>query len=231
MVVCLLSIRRMVTVEASPAIYRTQTVINDTVIMFRNLPCRPKSDSELAQQLGESFSSQRMSLDEIPEEESSLLQSTTGDRDLDVYLKDDDLLLTRRNSQHSQSNSRRTRNRESRKHLRHSRRKRHHKKLPWSCEMKTVWKRMKQGVFPPYIKTGECVQKKCMHRMYRCKPKKYVVKILKRDVNSCNPVPTSTLEGTYEESWKVDHYLVTVCCECAKEIQKRPKRWDLVFGT
>ncbi|CAH1772291.1 unnamed protein product [Owenia fusiformis] len=99
---------------------------------------------------------------------------------------------------------------------------------PWQCKMKTEWVKMKKGVFPPYIQTGRCLSTECMGGvMYECVPKKYVIKILKRDPNSCNPLPNLNSSTTYEESWKISRHDVTVCCECRRKRKiRRKKGWD-----
>ena len=35
-------------------------------------------------------------------------------------------------------------------------------RLPWKCQMESVWKKMPAGIFPPYVQTGRCVQRTCM---------------------------------------------------------------------
>ncbi|KAL5016649.1 hypothetical protein ScPMuIL_006238 [Solemya velum] len=95
------------------------------------------------------------------------------------------------------------------------------KQLPWQCKMKTVWKKMKDGYFPPYVQTGKCQSKKCMYDRYQCSPKKYEIKVLKRDSDGCNPLPNLGLNTTYEERWIFDRYHVTVCCECGRRTNKK----------
>lgn len=96
--------------------------------------------------------------------------------------------------------------------------------LPWQCKMETVWKKM-EGYFPPYIQTGRCQTKKCMYDRYQCRPKKYEIKVLKRDSDECNPLPNLGLNTTYEERWIFDRYHVTVCCECGlRRTNKKGRR-------
>ena len=90
------------------------------------------------------------------------------------------------------------------------------RKLPWKCDMETKWIRMDDGVFPPYLQTGTCTTKTCMYGFFECTPKKYVIKVLKRDTSRCNPIPLINRNTTYEEVWTFTRYHVTVCCECSR---------------
>lgn len=88
--------------------------------------------------------------------------------------------------------------------------------LPWSCQMETIWKKMPPGIFPPYVQTGRCVQRSCMFGACDCVPKKYVMKILKRVPDVCNPIPGVGDRTHYEDAWMVSRIKVTVHCECAR---------------
>lgn len=89
------------------------------------------------------------------------------------------------------------------------------KKLPWTCKMKQYWDRTDDGYYPPFLYTGSCQSsKKCFYNLYDCIPKKYGVKILKREPNRCNPVPLLGNTTTYEEVWSFVNVDTTVACEC-----------------
>uniref|UniRef100_A0A0L8ICN3 TGF-beta family profile domain-containing protein n=2 Tax=Octopus bimaculoides TaxID=37653 RepID=A0A0L8ICN3_OCTBM len=94
----------------------------------------------------------------------------------------------------------------------------------WQCEMETDWKRMDDGYFPPYLQTGKCKSKSCFFDFYRCIPKRYTIKVLKRDPFRCNPIPTFGQNTTYEEKWIFDKYHVTVCCQCGKARLRTSRR-------
>lgn len=89
-------------------------------------------------------------------------------------------------------------------------------KEPWQCRMESKWKKMDEGVFPPYVLTGRCKQTKCMMDLYECTPRKYVIKVLKKVDAACFPVPAIALNSTYEEAWTFADYKVTVGCDCVK---------------
>ena len=99
------------------------------------------------------------------------------------------------------------------------------KKLPWTCKSKRVWLQMEKGYFPPYIRSTECRSSKCFFNMYECVPKKYTIKILRRDPNRCNPLPNYGLNTTYEEIWYFERYHVTVWCECGNSRSNSRRRW------
>ncbi|XP_064625027.1 uncharacterized protein LOC135486270 isoform X2 [Lineus longissimus] len=90
---------------------------------------------------------------------------------------------------------------------------------PWHCELKTEWVRMPTGYFPPYVQTGRCEQSNCMFGMYQCKPKHYVIRVLRRNPEQCNPLPVLGVNTTYEEAWDFAKYKITICCECSRSRQ------------
>lgn len=87
---------------------------------------------------------------------------------------------------------------------------------PWHCRLEKKWKKMRDGVFPRQVQTGRCVAKTCMMAMYECRPRKYAIRVLRRLDGHCNPLPISGPNTTYEEVWVMDHYKVTVACECSR---------------
>lgn len=99
------------------------------------------------------------------------------------------------------------------------------KKLPWTCKMKSIWTRLESGYFPPWILTGSCQStKKCFYNLYDCIPKTYVITILRRDPNRCNPVPLVGNTTTYEEVWFFKKLDETVACECGIGQNRNPRR-------
>ncbi|KAK2179649.1 hypothetical protein NP493_478g02020 [Ridgeia piscesae] len=96
--------------------------------------------------------------------------------------------------------------------------------MPWSCQMETVWRKMPPGIFPPYVQTGRCVQRSCMFGACECVPKKYVMKILKRVPDVCNPIPGVGDRTRYEDAWAVSRIKVTVHCECSRRRTRQRKK-------
>ena len=82
---------------------------------------------------------------------------------------------------------------------------------------------MSSGVFPRYVQTGSCRrQPTCMLGMYACRPRRYVVKVLRRvgavdhSDDGCRPVPVAGPDAVYEEAWSMMDVPVTVACECSR---------------
>lgn len=92
---------------------------------------------------------------------------------------------------------------------------------PWHCEMKTEWLRMPEGYFPQYVQTGKCSKSKCMFGMYKCRAKRYVIRVLRKNPLRCNPIPSLGQNTTYEDAWEVLKYKITICCECSLANFKR----------
>ena len=90
-------------------------------------------------------------------------------------------------------------------------------RLPWNCQMESVWKKMAPGIFPPYVQTGRCVQRTCMFGACNCVPKKYVMKILRRVPDVCNPIPSVGVRVHYEDAWAISRIKVTVHCACSRK--------------
>ncbi|XP_025110309.1 uncharacterized protein LOC112573868 isoform X2 [Pomacea canaliculata] len=100
------------------------------------------------------------------------------------------------------------------------------KPLPWQCTLEEKWLRLKEGYFPTLLQEGKCTTDKCFYRLYDCNPQLYPVKILKRDPDYCNPLPSISLNTTYEQKWNIVRYFVTVGCTCGIKDQKtgQPRR-------
>jgi len=93
----------------------------------------------------------------------------------------------------------------------------------WNCRLQKRWKRMPSGVFPRYVQTGSCRgQPTCMLGMYACRPRRYLVKVLRRvsavddSDTGCRPVPVTGPDAVYEEAWSLTDVPVTVACECSR---------------
>ena len=92
----------------------------------------------------------------------------------------------------------------------------------WNCQLQKRWKRMPSDVFPTYVQTGSCRrQPTCMLGMYACRPRRYLVKVLRRvsadgSDDGCRPVPVAGRHVVYEEAWSLVDVSVTVACECSK---------------
>lgn len=90
------------------------------------------------------------------------------------------------------------------------------------CQFETLWKKMPDGTFPPYLETGRCRQASCMFGLYECRERRYTVKILRRLPRRCgsllrHAVPTAAagVAGVNEEVWRFVEYSVVVGCDCS----------------
>jgi len=143
-------------------------------------------------------------------------------------------LATSSNNLHHRRHSRRRRRKQRwRRRERRKRRRRlgvdgrrRSESTSWSCRLQKSWKRMQQDVFPAYIQTGSCrKQQTCMLGMYSCRPRRYIIKVLRRisaadddseSDDGCRPVPVVGPDAVYEEAWSLVDTSVTVACECSR---------------
>ncbi|PVD23042.1 hypothetical protein C0Q70_16304 [Pomacea canaliculata] len=88
------------------------------------------------------------------------------------------------------------------------------------CTFEEKWLRLREGYFPTLLQEGKCTTDKCFYKLYDCSPQMYSVKILKRDPDYCNPLPSISLNTTYEQKWNIVRYFVTVGCTCGIKDQK-----------
>lgn len=93
------------------------------------------------------------------------------------------------------------------------------RKTSWHCHMSKYWKRMPPGLFPPYVQTARCRQHTCMMGMFECRPRRYRIKLLRRNDGVCNPLPTIAAQTDYEETWTFVEFKVVVGCECSRRYE------------
>lgn len=91
------------------------------------------------------------------------------------------------------------------------------RKQSWHCGMDKFWKKMDAGLFPAYVQTARCRRQTCMLGLFDCRPRKYRVKLLRRNDGSCSPLPTVGETTAYEETWSFVDYNVVVGCECGRK--------------
>lgn len=87
--------------------------------------------------------------------------------------------------------------------------------LPWKCPTQLVWRNLGTNHFPQFLRSVRCLSKHCWFSHFRCLPKAFTIKVLKRKSDECVPVPSSeTKESRYEQHWVFEERAVTFCCEC-----------------
>lgn len=91
----------------------------------------------------------------------------------------------------------------------------------WTCQDRFVWTDLGQDYFPRYLRDLECDNRYCWYGRYRCKPKAFPLRFLKRKRNKCvEPAPGTTLgqwDLPYEllELWVWEERAVNFCCTCS----------------
>lgn len=89
-------------------------------------------------------------------------------------------------------------------------------KLSWDCEMDLKWTDLGEDYFPRYLQTVNCGRTRCFNDRYRCKPKSFTLKFLRRHPGKCVNRQDSGNGGTNSrwELWTWEERAVTFCCEC-----------------
>lgn len=91
----------------------------------------------------------------------------------------------------------------------------------WECISKVIWKDLGPDYFPRYLRTVECITKVCWYGHYRCRPRSFTVKLLKRRRNRCITAEPNTKIGTnglhkdLKQLWVWEERAVNFCCDCA----------------
>ena len=93
--------------------------------------------------------------------------------------------------------------------------------IPWKCESRVVWEDLGPNYFPRYLRTVECLGARCWFGHFKCSPKAFTVKVLKRQSDECVPVslPENSdddVQVKYEEEWVFEERSITFCCECVR---------------
>ena len=84
----------------------------------------------------------------------------------------------------------------------------------WQCEFESLWKKLPDGSYPQYVRSGTCRQSRCMGGMYRCRPVYRQLRVLRRVEGMCVPLPQETLETPMEEEWAFTFERVVIGCSC-----------------
>ena len=93
--------------------------------------------------------------------------------------------------------------------------------LPWTCETKYEWKDMGVDHYPSFVRTAECKARLCFNGFFRCRPRRYKTKVLKRvsptDSTSCEDDDVSLPEAL-RANWKFITVTINLCCDCSGRI-------------
>lgn len=91
----------------------------------------------------------------------------------------------------------------------------------WECESKIVWTDLGLDYFPRYVRNVECTAKRCWYGMYKCTPRSFTVKVLKRRRGKCvesrpgTKVGETGLHTDLKELWVWEERAVNFCCDCS----------------
>lgn len=100
---------------------------------------------------------------------------------------------------------------------------------PWGCDSRVVWHDLGPDRFPRYLRGVECTSSKCWFGHFKCKPKAFTVKVLRRKTDSCSEQEAQDLYSApleeltdvitaalpaIQRTWTFEERSVTFCCEC-----------------
>ncbi|XP_044757869.1 protein trunk [Coccinella septempunctata] len=90
----------------------------------------------------------------------------------------------------------------------------------WQCDSVIVWKDLGPDYFPRFLRTVECTQSDCWYSLFRCEPRSFTVKILRKKKNLCvlaergMIIGYSGLPRDLRELWVWEERAVNFCCDC-----------------
>ncbi|CAH0559248.1 unnamed protein product [Brassicogethes aeneus] len=90
----------------------------------------------------------------------------------------------------------------------------------WHCKSTLVWTDLGPDYFPRYLRSVNCLSEHCWFKIYKCKPRSFAVKILRRKRNKCVPLKPGTKIGSeglpmeLKELWVWEERPVNFCCDC-----------------
>lgn len=149
--------------------------------------CQPVKRDLLRQRLGRAFNERYMAMDNEDVLKNANLAPSGVLRDL-VTRKN----VTRRSVELSQSTD----------------------PAQWTCQTTKVWKDLGSKYFPRHVRSVTCSSSTCWFKHFRCRPKHYLIKVLRKKVGQCLRVYSSTGSPRFEDFWEPVDYQITVDCEC-----------------
>lgn len=85
---------------------------------------------------------------------------------------------------------------------------------PWTCQTSNEWKDLGPTFFPRHVRSATCSSNTCWFGHFRCRPKFYTIKVLKKKVGECLRVYSFTGSPRFQDFWEEVDYKITVDCEC-----------------
>lgn len=84
----------------------------------------------------------------------------------------------------------------------------------WHCKYQIVWKDLGPDYFPRFVRNVECISDKCFYDMFKCKPRSFGIKILKRKRELC---VADSKQSELTELWVWEEIALNFCCDCCNE--------------
>lgn len=84
----------------------------------------------------------------------------------------------------------------------------------WTCETTKVWNDLGPKFFPRRVRSVICSSSTCWFKHFRCRPKHYTIKVLKKKEGLCLRVNSSAGIPRFEDFWELVDHQITVNCEC-----------------
>ncbi|KRZ13261.1 Protein trunk [Trichinella zimbabwensis] len=82
--------------------------------------------------------------------------------------------------------------------------------LPWTCEEQANWIDLGESRFPRFVRSVTCSSDRCFYGHYRCRPRAFTVKILRRLTTNC----INDDNGQLVEPWVFEEFALNLCCQC-----------------
>lgn len=95
--------------------------------------------------------------------------------------------------------------------------------MPWSCRAQIQWLDLGDEYFPRFLRSISCTKQKCWYGYFTCRPRSFLVRILRRRKGECVRTKTSQsssvddgyLPDDLRELWTWEEWPVNFCCDCA----------------
>lgn len=93
----------------------------------------------------------------------------------------------------------------------------------WHCQSKIEWTDLGPDYFPRYLRSVVCLYGNCWFGLYKCKPRSFSVKLLRRKRGFCDDrsesdhkVGLTGLPKGLKELWVWEERKVNFCCDCTR---------------
>jgi len=90
-------------------------------------------------------------------------------------------------------------------------------RLLWACETEFSWRDLGKFHYPQFIRTATCTTATCFSALYRCVPKTYTFKVLKKleRNEAIDQSQAIKLPENLRNKVKFINVTTNACCECA----------------